>query len=206
MATAGYSSSVLLTAQPSISFTNEATTDAGDHMTYTITNQAHRYLDKGTTPIIQTSPDGTTWTTVTSGLVLKYVGAIVVFTVANPAGTQVRISNGKYFAYSTLVEAASAEFAPKVDMEDVTCFNTSGTKTFLPTLMEGTLKVKTWWTGVNRANNLTNRDLLVVAYVTPANNRYEGYCYVSDTSLKAEVKGAIPEDVTFQLTDQFFAN
>lgn len=206
MATAAYNSSVLLTAQPSISFVNEATTDAGDHMTYTITNQAHRYLDKGTVPIIQTSPDGTTWTTVAVGFTLKYVGAIVVFTVANAVGTQVRISNGKYFAYTTLVESAGAEFAAKMTMEDVSVFNSTGTHTFLPTLREGMLKVKTWMMGINRANNLTNRDLLVVAYVTPSGNRYEGYCYVSDTSLKSEVKGAVSEDVTFQLTDQFYAN
>lgn len=206
MAIAGYNSQVLVTSQPSVSFTNEATTDSGDHKLYTITNQAHRYLDKNTVPIVQTSPDGTTWTTVSSGFTLYYVNARVVFTSAQTAGTQVRISNGKYFAVAQVGEAASADFSAKMDTVETTLFNTTGTKNFLPTLLNGTLKCGTFWANTARINNLTAQDTLVVSFQTPTGARYEGYCFVSDSDLKTDVKSAVTEDVTFMLTDQFFAN
>ena len=205
MAIAAYNSQILVTSQPSVSFTNESMTDAGDHINYTLTNAAKRYLDKSVPVVVQTSPDGTTWTTITTGFTLIYAGAKVIFTSAQPASTQVRLQSGKYFAYATLATAKSCEFSAKIDMNDTTSFNTSGTYAYTPGLLNGTLKLSSWWANITRLQSAINRDLLVVSFVTPTNNRYEGYCYAQDCSLKADVKTAIPEDITFQLTDQFFS-
>lgn len=205
MAIAGYLSQFLVTSLPSVAFTNEAMTDSGDHKTYTITNPLKRYLDKSVPVVVQTSPDGTTWTTITSGFTLFWVNARVVFAAAQPPTLSVRLASGNYFPYAQLGEAYSVECSFKDDLVDVTPFNTSGTKTFLPTLLSGEVKCSDWWVNQAMVNHLVARDLLIVSFVTPAGNRYEGYCYVGDTSLKAEVKSAVQEDLTFQLTDQFFA-
>lgn len=206
MAIAGFNSQVLVTSQPAIALSNEPTTDAGDHKTYTITNQSKRYLDKSTAVVVQTSPDGTTWTTVTTGFVLYTVNARVVFTVAQSGTTQVRLASGKYFAVAQIGEAASADFNAKMDTAETTVFNTTGTKSFIPTLLNGTLKCNTFWANPARVNNLIARDTLVVSFQTPTGNRYEGYCFVSDSNLKTDPKSAVTDDVSFMLTDQFFAN
>jgi hypothetical protein len=57
VATAGYNSSVLATSTPSLTLTNEAMTDSGDHTTYNITATAHRALDKGTAVVVQAEYD-----------------------------------------------------------------------------------------------------------------------------------------------------
>lgn len=204
-ATAGYNSQFLVTSTPSISTTNEATTTS-DLTTYTISTAAHRYFDKSQAVTVQTSPDGVTWTTVTTGFTLYYVNARVVFGVAQPSGTQVRFSSAYYFPYAAIGNAYNAEFAGKMDTVDTTYFNTSGTKTFTPTLISGTLKCSDWWLNETLVNHLTARDLLVVSFQTPTGARYEGFCYVSDCDLKTDVAKVIDEALTFQLTDQFFNN
>lgn len=203
MATAGYNSQVLLASLPSVAFTNEATTTS-DLTTYTITNAAHRYFDKSVAVVTQTSPDGTTWTTVTTGFTLFRANARVVFGTAQAAGTQVRFQSGNYFPYAAIAEAASCEFTAKMGMEDVTTFNTTGTKTFVPTTITGDLKYNSWWQNNTRVASLTTRDFLIVSFVTATSNRYEGFCYASDCNIKTDVNKVVTQDLVFQLTDEFF--
>lgn len=205
MATAGYNSQVLLTSPPSVAFTNLGLTDSGDHTTYTITNQANRYLDKSVAVVVQTSPDGTTWSTITTGFVLYHVNARVVFTAAQSPTLQVRLASGNYYVYATLVQANSCDFTGKITLIDVTPFNTTGTESYLPGLLGGTFKVGTFWINTALSLHLTNRDLLICSFVLPSGNRYEGYVYASDSDLKSDVKNAVTEDLTFQITDEFFA-
>lgn len=207
MAIAAYNSSFLVTAQPAISFTNEAMTDSGDRTTYTITNAAKRYLDILTAVVVQTSPDGSSWSTAAaSTYTLKYVGGKVTFTSQQPVGTQVRLSSGKYYAYSTLANAHSNEFSGKVQLENSTVYNSGGTQSFTPTLFEGNLKCDQWWANEARLNALMARDLLVVSFVLPSGNRYEGYCYTEETSLKGGTKGVLEEGLSFKFTHQFLSN
>ena len=207
MATAAYNCTFSVTSLPSVSFTNEALTDSGDHTTYTITNSAKRYLDKSIAVVVQRSTDsGATWNTITTGFTLYYVNARITFTSAQNATYLFRFASGSYYPYAQFGDAASAEFAAKVDMQDTTVFNTSGTHSYTPTLLSGTLKCNSYWTNETMVTHLTARDLLVVSFATPSGNRYEGYCYTSDSGLKADTKDVLKEDLTFQLTDQFFAS
>lgn len=66
-AEAAYGSTFLITAQPAISLTDEATTDAGDHTTYTISNSAKRYLDLNTAVVVQAEHDEVQSVTITGG-------------------------------------------------------------------------------------------------------------------------------------------
>lgn len=205
MAVAGYSSSVLLTSPPSVPFTNAGLTDSGDHKTYTITDTTKRYLDKSVATVVQTSPDGTVWTTITTGFTLYRVGARIVFAAAQSPTLQVRLASGNYYVYATLVQAHSCDFSGKMNMIDTTQFNTAGTESWLPGTLSGTFKVGTFWINTNLSKHLTNRDLLICSFVLPSGNRYEGYVYTSDSDFKTDPKSAVTEDLTFQVTDEFFA-
>jgi hypothetical protein len=201
--TVGYNSQFLVASQPSVAFTNEAMTSS-DLTTYTITNAAKRYLDKNTPVVVQNSPDGTTWTTRTTGFTLYRCNARVVWNVAQASGTQTRLASGNYFPYAVLGEAASCEFQGKMETVEVTTFNSTGVKSFIPTLLTGTMKTKTFWLNNTRAASLLARDFIVVSFVTATNNRYEGFCYASDCNIKTDPKSAVDQELTFQLTDEFF--
>lgn len=150
---------------------------------------------------------GSGWTTVSSTTyTLKHVGGIVIFNSANAQGTTVRISSGAYYAYSAFASAHSAEFAAKVNALDVTAFNSGGTETYIGGMMSGTLKCSDWWADNTRITSLTNRDLLVVSFQTASGRRFEGYVIGTDCGIKSDVKSAVGEDLTFQLTNEFFNN
>jgi|SRR6266567_1092151 len=207
MAVAGYNSQVLVASLPSVAFTNEATTSP-DRTTYTISNAAHRYFDKSVPVVTQTSPDGTTWTTVTVGFTLFRANARVVFASQQAVGTQVRFQSGNYFPYSQIAEAASCEFSGKMGTEDTTTFQSAaasnGAHSFTPTLLTGTLKYGSFWINIARAQSLVARDYLIVSFQTPPGNRYEGFCYAGDCNIKDDVNKVVTQDLQFQLTDEFF--
>lgn len=306
-AEAAYNTTVNITAQPSVSLTDEAMTDSGDKTTYAITASSKRYLDLNTAVVVQVEHDevqtvtitgsptggaftltfgaqttsniaynasastvqtalqalssigsgnatvtgsaggpwtveftgtlgnasqslltkdasgltggsspnvsitrvqvGSGWTTVAATTyTLKHVGAIVTFASANAQGTSVRLHSGAYYAYSSLASAHSAEFAAKVAALDVTAFNSNGTETYIGGVMGGTLKCSDWWADNTRLASLKNRDLLVVSFQTSSGRRFEGYVYGTDCSIKSDVKSAVGEDLTFQLTNEFFSN
>lgn len=207
MAIAGYNSSVLVASLPSVAFTDEATTTS-DLTTYTISNAAKRYFDKSVATVVQTSPDGTTWTTVTTGFTLYRANARVVFAVAKASGTQVRFHSGNYFPYATVAEAANCDFQSTMQMEDTTTFASatasSGGFSFTPTIIKGVLKYNSFWINNTRAASLVARDFLIVSFQLPSGNRYEGFCYASDCNIKDDVGKVVTQDLTFQLTDEFF--
>jgi hypothetical protein len=108
----------------SAALTNEATTADGTRTTYQITNTAKRALDPTASQTVQTSPDGTTWTTISTGFTLNRLEGKVVFGSAQAAGTQVRISSGSYLPLSIAGEANDFKYTIEADNQDVTTFNT----------------------------------------------------------------------------------
>jgi len=64
-ASAGYNTTFNITAQPPIALTDEATTNAGDNKTYSITNSAKRYLDLNTAVVVQAKYDEIQTVTIT---------------------------------------------------------------------------------------------------------------------------------------------
>ena len=202
-ATAAYNSQIYVTSQPAVGFTNEAMTDSGDHTLFTITDQGKRYLDKNTPVVVQTSPDGTAWTAAT-GYTLYRVNARVEFANAQTAGTQVRLASGKYFVVALIGECSSAEFDGKLDTTETTVFSNVPAKTYIPTLFSGTFKTGTFWLNKAHVEALRARDLLVVAFDAAGGDRYEGYCFTTDSDIKNAIAGAVTEDLSFILTNEFF--
>lgn len=152
--------------------------------------------------IVETQAGGT-WATISSGYTLYRAGGRVVFTSAQPTGTQVRLHSGNYIPYATLAEAKSCDFAGKMDMADSTFFNQSA-YTWMPTTLSCTVKLGTLWASNARATSATARDLIIASFLLPSGNRYEGFCFASDLDIKGDPKSLITQDITFQLTDEFF--
>lgn len=205
-ATAAYNSQFLVTAQPAIPLTDEAMTDSGDHQTYSITYTAKQYLDINTPVIIQKQTHGTgSWVTV-SNYTLKHVGAIVTFASANNNDDLIRIHSAAYYAYSALGQGHTAEAASKIAAIDVTSFNPTGVETYIGGELNGQVKFDRWWLDKLRMASLTARDLVVVSLVMPSGARYEGYAFSIDLTTKSDVKSAVGESLTFQITNEFFAS
>lgn len=205
MAVAAYSSKILVTSPPSISLTNEATSASTDRKTYTIVDNDKRYLDDTSAVVVQSSPDGSAWTTITTGFTLRHVGAQVIFPSAQAVGTQIRFSSGKYFPSATVgAGATTTEFAGEVQLEDTTVFNDDGAHSFLPTLMSGEISTSGFWLDHARVKSLQDRDRLIGSFVLPTGRRIEGYMYAGKCGIKGEIDKPVTEELTFQLTDDFF--
>jgi len=133
--------------------------------------------------------------------------ARIAFAQAIP-GALVRFHSGNYFPYAQLAEAAMCDVAFKLNTEDTTTFQSAaasnGAHSFTPTTFEGTLKYGSFWLNIARAQSLVARDYLIVSFQLPTGNRYEGFCYAGDCDIKDDVNKVVTQDVTFQLTDEFF--
>lgn len=198
----GYKASVYATSTPSVAFTNEAFTDAGDHKNYTITNANKRYWDNTVALTVQTSPDGSTgWTTVTTGFTVNYCGGILSFTNAISGSVpSVRVS-GSYLPYSTVVNARSVEIQNDVDILDVTAFDSAGWHTKIANLVGSAYKLDKWWTDVFFVTALdTKRRLVLSAYSgANSNQRFDAFGYIKNDSVKIAVNQAIDESLEFEV-------
>lgn len=200
-ALAGYKASVYITSTPSLAFTNEAFTDAGDHKTYTITNSAKRYWDNTVALTVQTAPDGVTWTTVTTGFTVNFCGGVIVFTSAITGATpSVRVS-GSYFPYSLFGDSKSVDLTISADVLDVTTFSSGGWKQKLGSLADATYKLSRWWVDSFFLNAINNKTRLVISTYSGANanQRYDAFAYIKSDGIKFDVKNAHDESIDFDV-------
>lgn len=210
----GKHSQIILTSSPSLSFTNLALQDKGDHKTFFVStaNAAKRYWDAGQTLTFQTSPDGTTWTNATPASVRTLSGSIT-FTSAVTGGTpSARVSVGHYFPWGAL--AWVSEWAPDVDrdMKEDTRQTTTSTptkvRTYVPGLLGGSFKLTGFVvddTTSHLALAATDTPLIasmVVDVVTGA--RLECAGFLTKDSVKVNVDDLESEELDFQATGQIY--
>lgn len=212
-ALAGYQGSVLVTSTPNVPLTNENLVDAGDHQTFSEPTLTKRYWDRTATFVVQTAPDGVTWTTVTSGFTIRYVTGEVVFTSPITGGTpSCRISSGAYLPYSVLGNCTSWEGTAMVDMLENTALTGNGGsqwKTYQPTLLSATIKLQRFWADATFWTWLQNNpsNLLVVSLQTGRNatgDRYEGYARVKQDDIKLAVNALITEGLDLTVDGQLY--
>lgn len=196
----GYKAKIYATTSPSLSFSNEAFTDPGDHKTFTITNASKRVWDAIQPLTVQTSPDGTTWSTITSGFAVNFaVGQILLVNALSGTTPSVRVS-GSYFPYSLIAEAKSVDITSSVEIIDVTTLNSDGWKKKIAGLADGQYKLSKWWIDHFFVDALaTHTRLLLSAYSgANANQRFDAFGYIKQDSLKFATTGAITEDLDFE--------
>jgi hypothetical protein len=204
-ALAGFKADVFLAAGPGVPITNEATTDSGDHKTFSITNQVRRYLDKDTAVTVEKTADGTTWTPVTSGFTLHYVGGYVVFASAlTGTAPGVRIT-GAYLPYSIAGSAKTIEINNDVSVEDSTTFADNGWITKVATLAGSSIKLTQWYIDSFYLDNIRKR-LVISAYSgRNANQRIEAFAFMKSDSIKFAVDALEEESLDFDVDGKVYA-
>jgi hypothetical protein len=205
----GYKCLVNLTSTPSVGSTDLVLTDAGDHQHFTVPLASiYRYIDRNTAVVVQTTLDGSTWTTATVGTyTLRYLTAQVVLNVALSGGTSYgcRLHTFNYYAYASIAYASDIVFAASNKMLDVTSFQGSsgtGFMQFIPGLNGGTFACKSWYpdsAATVYAAHVTARDLLILSFVDPTGiHAFESYCYAKDSNWHGPVAGANDQTLNFQ--------
>lgn len=200
-ALAGYKASLYATTTPSVAFTNEAFTDAGDHKNYTISNSVKTFWDNATALTVQTSPDAIVWTTVTVGFTVNYCGGIITFASAVTGATPSCRVSGNYLPYSLVGDAKEVDVTVTLDILDSTSFNTTGWKTKTASLVGAEMKVNKWWIDLFYVTALaTSRRMVLSAYSgANANQRIQGFGYIKDDSLKVAINALVEESLTFDI-------
>jgi len=198
----GYLASVWITPTSSTSFTNLNLVDSGDHKKFSVpVNDPKRYWDPAAAFVVQTAPDGSTWSTATVGTyTVQYVNGTVTFNSAVTGGTpSARISSGKYFALSFLGDAKSVNVKAQLDLHDATVFTNppSPWKTKVATLADTDIALGKWWIDTTFLAYLGNRCVIVAYNGQNVNQRYECFAFLKSESIKIAVKDLISDDLDF---------
>src|SRR5713226_4554780 len=208
-ATAGFLGDILITSPPSVTLgADYALTDSGDHKTYNNPSgsASQRYWDNTSTPVIQTSVDGSTWIAALNPAI-RYVNGQVVLPVALTGSALMRLhSGGKYFPYASIGNTTSWDAQVAIKSMDATIHKGVGGSPWQDTQLltaGGKINLKKWWADSTFAQSLNARTLLVVSCLTPQGNRFEGYCRISDDKISVVQNALTSEPLVFQLTDQF---
>lgn len=202
-AIAGYQADLYMASGASVTFTQEVMTDSGDHKTYNVAtgNTAHRYWDDQSALTIQTSPDGTTWTTVTTGFTVRYVGGQVTFTTAD-ATRQVRAS-GKYLAISQVGSAYDWELSPTANIIDITTFGNAW-KQKISGMKDATAKASRYFLDGTFFNLLGSRFVIIFYVAFSAGTRFEAFAWLKTDPTKVGVDAVIDEELDWEIDGQLF--
>jgi hypothetical protein len=205
MALHGRKAQILLTSSPSLTMTNEALTDSGDHTTFTIpiASAAKRYWDRGASFTFETSTDGSTWNAAIP-VSVRYINGQVTFSGAVGGTHQARVS-GKYWPYSAFAQAR--EWTPDVsrDVKESTVMTTNTTptlwRTFVGGLLEVTFKLSGWTVDDTFLNLVTSETVLIAGLVldVTTGSRLDCEVFATKDSLKTMVDDIESEDIEFKI-------
>lgn len=207
---AGFGGSVVITSTPNVALTNYNLTDAGDHKTFNVPTAdfgTKRYWDRTAAFVVQTAPDGATWTTASpSTYTIRYVTGQVFFASAVTGGTpSCRISSGAYLPFTTFANMHEWEATPGVDLYDSSTFG-SVWKQYTPGLIGADLKLSAFYVDLTFINQITSNTAFVVSCMTGRNatERFEGFAYLKSDDIKVPVNGLEEESLAYTVTGQLY--
>ena len=183
-----------------VNFTDQATTDSGDHKRYQVTNAAYRYwpLDAA----ITVKKNGGV---VSTGFTLERAGGYVVFDVANQPSDTITVSGQAL----TLVQCGgmfswSADM--KADLQDVTTFASGGWKENLVTLDGWSGSAEAYW-GNRQFFDSLGEILVVKLFVdSGASQRcLEGHAIITSEGIEAAVDDIVKEKIEFEGVGPLYA-
>ena len=200
-ALAGYLAGIWLAIQPSITFTNLALTDSGDHKTFSMSvSDIHRYWDPTAALTVQTAPDGSTWTTQpASAYTVQYVGGKVTFASVVTGATPSARVTGKYLALAFIGDAKTVDIKTQLDVMDSTVWTNPPVpwKTKVATLGDNDISLGKWWVDTSYLGYISNRLLLSMYNGRNAQQRYECFAFMKTESIKITEKDLISDDLNF---------
>ena len=207
-AIAGYAADLLIAgvAGSGSAFTHEATTAVIALTEYQITSTTKRYWDPTVALTVETSTNGVDWTAVTSGFQVAYAGGVILFPVAQPSSTQVRVS-GAYLTASALGQSKEWDLSVSMDTPDSTVF-TAGTslsawKTCVAALKDASVTVSRYQLDGYFVPSVADKGTfyVLVLYTDYANGKHvDCLARMTADSIKTAVSGVIEESLTFKTT------
>lgn len=209
-AIAGHKGAILAQTGASAAFTNQACTDispvATPRTVYQITNVANRFVDNAVAITVQTSPDGSTWTTVTD-YTFRYPNGVIVFNTARAVGIQVRVSAGNAYPMAVIAQMGEWSMDAEVDMLEVTSLQTSnGRREYIPGLMSATIDTSQFWLDGYFFTKLTTRALVCLLLYPDygTDDYYAAYTYIDKLGLSIPADGVVQEEQSFTVTGAFY--
>jgi hypothetical protein len=180
------------TTASSSAFTDEATTDKGDGLTFEIDDSTKRYWDKDTAVSVSVNA-----TPVTTGFSIEYAGGRIVFD-SDQSGNTVIVS-GASFTVSQTAGFFNWSLSKSADMPECTTFGSGGNKEYQPTLNSFIASAEMFWQDEDFTDRLGD-DIIVVLYTDTgvALTRYEGFARISSDNISQNVNELIQESIEFQ--------
>lgn len=202
---AGYKARVYFGAQTSTSFTNEAMTDAGDDITFTITDATKSMWDDTASFTVEKDTAGNGTFVAQTALTIDYAIGRVRFDSAIGASDVVRVS-GKYFTKTVVAEAHEWSLDVERALESDTAFGDSW-ETLIPVLGKGSGSIKLHWLDDSWRTQLASATprLVLALFVDYDNNkRYEFGALLNKDGIGAAAKGLVEEELGFTSTGRVF--
>lgn len=210
-ASAGKKSDVYVTAGASVSMPLEAMSDisanfgggAGNlvRTIYSVTNNVKRYFDPASPLTFDISLNsGGAWTPVVPDIVGASYIQFFASQQAAPAA-MFRVNTGKYLPYSRMGGGHEWDLNPVIDIFEVSEFM-QNSKHHIVGQDGGTIALKRWWLDDSMRSVLGGRmvvSLYVDATSQPTGPRFECLAILSADGLKSAVKGAVEEDLQFEI-------
>jgi hypothetical protein len=201
-AKSGNKAVVYITSAPSVSAVDLPCTGDAGRTIYTVNDIAKRFWDKAVAVIVETSPDGTTWTPFPTGFTVQYCGGKIIFASARTAGTQVRV-DVNYYPVSQLAEAKEWSLDIEVEMLDGTKFGDTW-KTNYAGQRSASGSVSQWWVDNFFLANITN-PLVAVLYIEDGQpQRYEAFIKLTSDGVNAAVDNLIEEEINFDTDGEVY--
>ncbi len=193
---AGYKADVYLAAQTSLAFTDEATTNAGDNQTYTITNAAKRFWDAGTAVTVKKNGGS-----ITTGFTIQYCGGKIVFAVANDPG-DVIIVTGKYLPVAKVAEGRKWSLDVGRNLVETATFGDEWEES-TPVRGKASASIERHWVDEFFLTHLGELVALVLYADYASAVRWECFAYC-EPSANVPVDGVMGENLKFTVSGEVY--
>lgn len=207
-ALAGNMANVLVASGAGVTFTNEATTDIGDGVTFQIDDTDRRYWDP-TAAVVVERDTGSGWGVVAaSEYEVQHVGGRVIFD-SDQTGNDVRV-DGKYLVFAQAAHGKEWSADTERDIMEANEFQ-SEWKVKVPGLLNGSAEVSAWYPdGGSEFMALIAAGALTVLVLYPeytdgvADVRFEGFANLSQDSVSAAIDSVVEEALSFEITGEMY--
>lgn len=204
---AGYDGYVYVAAQDAVSFTEEATTDEGDGLTFAIDDGDKRYWDDAVTVTVERDSGGGWGTVSASEYEIQHVGGKVIFG-SDQTGNSVRVT-GEYLPVSAAVHGTGWSAEASREILEVTEFQ-SGWKTKIPGMMDATAEFERWYPdgGSEFMEQIAAGAKVVLvlypSFATADSSRFEGFAVINGDSVSTAVDSVVDESISFDVSGELY--
>jgi hypothetical protein len=181
------------TADPAISFTDEATTASADYKRYAITNAAKRYWDKTAAVTVKKNSIA-----VTTGFIVEYPGGVIVFDTALDPGDVVTVS-GKYVTVSQPAGFFNWSVQTSVKTLETTCFESHEWSEFVIGDKSWKGSAEKFWVTDSEFFSKIGTEVMLALYTDfgTAKTRFEGYGTIETGDVTIPANELIKEKISF---------